>query len=113
MATLMIVMQRSDEQPWAPGRDVPWQWTLLSPDGTRHLAFDNGGWLRFFADRTVQPLSVGEAMALRPSDIDTIVRWTVMWSMNEGAGTDRSFELIDELANGTKALVVYLVSARP
>ena len=100
------------EQPWMPGPDVPWNWILVNPDGTRHLAFNNGRWLRIYADQAAEPLTAGEAMALRPSDIDTIIRWTVTWCMGGGDGTNRANELIDELASGARTLVVYLLSQR-
>src|SRR5688572_10676602 len=104
-------MARSNEErPWMPGPDVPWQWVLVNPDGTRHLAFEKGQWLRIYADRTTERLSVTEAMALRPSDIDTIIKWTVTWCMNAGSRSQRATELIDDLADGARNLVVYLAS---
>lgn len=105
-------MTRNEERPWVPGPDVRWQWLLVSPDGTRHLAFEKGQWLRIYADHTTERLSVTETMALRPSDIDTIIKWTMLWCMDAGAGTERATELIDDLADGARNLVVYLVSAR-
>jgi hypothetical protein len=81
---------------------------LLNPEGTRHLAFEQGKWLRIYEDTTSKPLTVGDAMALRPSDIDTIVTWTVAWS--KGNTTHRADELIDELATGVRVLVHYLMS---
>jgi hypothetical protein len=107
-------MARSNqEQPWMPGPDAPWQWMLVNPEGTRHLAFEKGNWLRIHADHTSDRLSVTEAMALRPSDIDTIIKWTVMWCMDAGASTKRATELIDDMADGARNLVVYLASGRP
>jgi hypothetical protein len=108
----LFMARNSVENPWIPGPDLPWRRLLVSPDGTRHLAFDKGQWLRVYADRTTERLSVGQTMALRPSDIDTIIKWTVLWCMAEGIGTNRANELIDDLANGARTLVVYLASER-
>ena len=106
-------MTRSNEErPWTPGPEIPFQWVLVSPDGTRHLAFEKGQWFRIYSDRTTERLSVTETMALRPSDIDTIIRWTVLWCMEAGVRNKRATELIDNLAEGARNLVVYLASGR-
>lgn len=104
--------RNKDERPWMPGPDVPFQWILASPDGTRHIAFEKGQWFRIYADRKTERLSVTETMALRPSDIDTIIRWTVLWCRDAGAGSKRANELIDDMADGARNLVVYLASGR-
>jgi hypothetical protein len=83
---------------------------LLNPEGTRHLAFETGQWLRIYEDMTTQPLTVGEAMALRPSDIDTIIKWTVVWSRTDR--TQRADDLIDEMATGVRGLVHYLITSK-
>jgi hypothetical protein len=96
------------ERPWLPGPNAPWRMILLNPEGDRHLAFESGQWLRVFENLTSQPLSVGEAMALRPSDIDSIIRWTVVYGRtNPGPQADR---LIDEMATGARVLVHYLLT---
>jgi len=88
---------------------VPWEMVLASPEGTRHLAFDRrqGTWLRIFQDRREQRLRASEALLLRPSDVDTIIRWTVEWCMGKGLGSDRATELVDDLANGVRVVILY------
>lgn len=96
------------ERPWVPGPKVPWRMVLINPEDDRHLAFESGQWLRIFQDLRSQPLTPREAMALRPSDIDTIIRWTVTHSRtNPGEQADR---LIDEMATGVRVLVHYLLT---
>lgn len=91
-----------------PGPGLPWQWVLLNPERTRHLAFETGQWLRIYEDMTAKPLTVGEAMALRPSDIETIIKWTVVWSRTDR--TERADDIIDEMAAGVRGLVHYLLA---
>jgi hypothetical protein len=97
-----------DEQPWFPGPELPWQFVLTNPEGTRHLAFDHqrGGWLRVFRDGSSKPLRPSEAVLLRPSDVDTIIKWTVAWGLEGGRG-NRAQELVDDLAAGVKAAILY------
>jgi hypothetical protein len=96
------------ERPWMPGPNLPWRMVLANPEGDRHLAFESGQWLRIFEDLRSQPLTPGEAMALRPSDIDTIIRWTVVYGRtNPGEQAD---SLIDEMATGVRVLVTYLIT---
>lgn len=109
-APLRFSSMATQERPWRPGRNVPWRMVLVNPEGDRHLAFESGQWLRIFEDLRSQPLTPGEAMALRPSDIDTIIRWTVAYGRtNPGQQADR---LVDEMAAGVRALVHYLIAQR-
>jgi hypothetical protein len=100
------------EQPWAPTRQqMPFDITLAGPDGTRHLAFDNhtGCWHRLWQHRAPQPVHTGEAVFLRPGDVDQIIVVTNIWTARH-PGHPRSTALINELADGVKQLVLHLAS---
>ncbi len=101
------------EQPWSPStpEDIPFDITLASPDGTRHLAFDNkaGRWYRLWQRRAPEPLHTGEAVFLRPSDVDQIIKITNIWTVRL-PDHPRSGPLIDELADGVKQLVLHFAS---
>lgn len=109
-------MKRSKhEQPWTPAPSAAHQWILVNPEGTRHLLFDleTGDWQRIYADNTSEYLGVGRAMALRPSDVDTIIKWTVMWFARAGGlENDQAARRIDEMASGVREIVVHLASGR-
>jgi hypothetical protein len=85
---------------------------LANPEGTRHLAFDpqQGTWSRIFADGSSQFLRASEAVLLRPSDADTIIKWCMMWCLNERPDIGRADEVIDDLAVGVKTAIGYLAS---
>jgi hypothetical protein len=51
-------------------------------------------------------LRASEAVLLRPSDVDTIIKWTVAWCL-KGGQTRRADELIDDLATGVRAAISY------
>jgi hypothetical protein len=107
---MFAVMTRGeDERPWMPGPDAPWNVMLVNPQGTRHLAFDErrGTWLRIFQDHREQPLRASEAVLLRPSDVDTVIKLTMTWCLREGRASDRASVLIDDLASGVKAAIEY------
>jgi hypothetical protein len=99
------------EQPWTPCTpdQIPFDITLTSPDGTRHLAFDNqtGRWHRLWQHRTPQALHTGEAVFLRPGDVDQIVVVSNIWSIRH-RDHPRSSALVNELADGVKQLVMHL-----
>jgi hypothetical protein len=105
----VAMTQGENERPWMPGSEVRWEMVLASPDGTRHLAFDSqrGTWLRIFQDRREQPLRASEAILLRPSDVDTVIKWTMVWCMGKGLGSDQASELVEDLANGVKVVISY------
>ena len=67
-------------------------------------ALGHGG---VFQDRREQPLRASEAILLRPSDVDTIIKWTMVWCMGKGLGSDHASELVDDLANGVKVVILY------
>ena len=97
------------EQPWAPGpEDIPWTFALINPHGDRHLAFNDqeGRFYRLWQHQPPEPLHTGEAVLLRPSDIDQIIKHSMIWIMNNPRHP-RSYDLSDELAAGAKAVVVH------
>jgi hypothetical protein len=98
----------TQERPWIPGPSIPWKMVLVNPEGDRHLAFESGQWLRIYENLSSEPLTPGAAMALRPSDIDTIIRWTVLYGRTDPG--ERADHLIDEMASGVRALVHYLLT---
>jgi hypothetical protein len=100
------------EDPWIPGRsDIPWTVALINPHGDRHLAFNDreGRFYRLWQRRPPQPLHAGEAVLLRPSDVDHIIKTATTWIINNSAHP-RAYELSDEIAAGTKALVTHFAT---
>lgn len=97
------------EQPWMPGpADIPWTTALINPHGDRHLALNDqeGRFYRLWQHQSPEPLHTGDAIILRPSDIDQIIKFSMIWIMNN-PGDPRCYELSDEIAAGAKALVLY------
>lgn len=106
-------MPEPAEQPWMPtAADTPFSFTLVNPEGDRHLAFDeeSGQWFRLWEYREPQPLHTGKAVLLRPSDVDTIIRVSSAWAMRYQR-KPRAESLIDELAEGVKQLVLYFAGS--
>jgi hypothetical protein len=92
-----------------PGpKDIPWTVALINPHGDRHLAFNDqeGRFYRLWQHRQPQPLHTGEAILLRPSDIDQIIKNAMLWIMNN-PDHPRGYDLADELAAGAKAVVLH------
>jgi hypothetical protein len=83
----------------------------MNPEGTRHLSFDTeqGAWFRLLENAPPSPLPVSEAILLRPSDVDTIIKWTVLYCMQHGSKSKHVNELIDDLADGMRATISYLI----
>lgn len=101
------------EQPWLPGRDdIPWTTALINPLGDRHLTFDedNGRFCRLWQHRPPEPLTAAEAIDLRPSDIDLIIKVALIWIIGH-RDDPRSYALADELAAGAKSVVMYFGKA--
>lgn len=98
------------EQPWIPGPgDSPWTvnlWNLAT--GDRHLAFDheNGRFYRLWQHRGPEELSTAEAILLRPSDIDLIIR-NALWWCREHPDDPRGQTIGDDIARSSKTLVVH------
>lgn len=91
-------MTGEHEAPWMPdvGEGTPTV-VLINPQGTRHLAFENGHWYRLWQNRAPALLHAGEAIFLRPSDAATVVRVSATWVMQH-PDADRRHDLIDEIA---------------
>lgn len=92
-----------------PGpNDIPWNTALVNPQGDRHLALNDeeGRFYRLWQGRAPQPLHAGEAILLRPSDIDQIIKFSMIWIMNN-PGHPRCYEFGDEIAAGAKAAVMH------
>jgi hypothetical protein len=97
------------EQPWMPGPgDLPWTVHLINPQGDRHLGFNEqeGRFYRLWQHREPQPLHAAQAILLRPSDIDQIIKIAMIWVM-EHHGDPRSGALVDEMAAGAKSVVLH------
>lgn len=98
------------EQPWIPGpEDSPWTvnlWNLAT--GDRHLAFDhhNGRFYRLWQGCAPQELNTAEAMLLRPSDVDLIIR-NALWWVRQNPDHSRAETIAAEVAGGAKALVAH------
>ncbi|MFI9455020.1 hypothetical protein [Amycolatopsis sp. NPDC052450] len=100
------------EEPWMPGRDdVPWTVALINPHGDRHLAFngEEGRFYRLWQHQRPEPLHTGDAILLRPSDIDQIIKHCVIW-ITDHPGHPRSYALSDEMAAGAKAVVMHFAT---
>jgi hypothetical protein len=84
---------------------------LLNPEGTRHLSFDpeQGVWYRLLEDDSPRELSVSEAVRLRPSDVDSIIKWTMLYCLRHSSESKHVNELIDDLADGMRVTISYLI----
>ncbi|MDI5969431.1 hypothetical protein POF50_008765 [Streptomyces sp. SL13] len=106
-------MLSQPEQPWQPGpNDLPFTTHLINPHGDRHLGFNDveGRFYRLWQHRPPEPLHTGDAILLRPSDIDQIIKFSMIWVKNHPAHP-RSSDLSDELAAGAKAVVLHFAQA--
>ncbi|MGX6607489.1 hypothetical protein ACWKSP_35995 [Micromonosporaceae bacterium Da 78-11] len=101
-------MTTIDEQPWFPDQ-TRWHTVLVNPHGIRHLAFDDqhGQWLRIYHDGTAQPMTAAEAIFLRPSDVDAIIKISMIWYGRQGLRHPRGGRLIDEVAAGAKNVILH------
>ncbi|TDD37845.1 hypothetical protein E1287_07245 [Actinomadura sp. KC06] len=81
---------------------------LLNPEGDRHMAFDpaNGQFYRLWQHKAPEQINGGEAILLRPTDIDLVLKQAMTWIMQH-PGTDRAYRLGDEIIAGAKTAVVY------
>ncbi|MBZ3908869.1 MULTISPECIES: hypothetical protein [Streptomyces] len=106
-------MLSQPEQPWQPGpNDLPFTTHLINPHGDRHLGFNDveGRFYRLWQHRDPEPLHTGDAILLRPSDIDQIIKFSMIWVKNHPTNP-RSSDLSDELAAGAKAVVLHFAQA--
>ncbi|MEU6672454.1 hypothetical protein [Streptomyces sp. NPDC046727] len=82
-------MLSQPEQPWQPGpNDVPFTTRLISPHGDRHPGFNDadGRFHRLWQHRRPGPLHTGDTILLRPSDIDQIIKFSMLWVKNQRGG---------------------------
>ncbi|GFN09736.1 hypothetical protein GCM10010298_70490 [Streptomyces microflavus] len=101
------------EQPWQPGpNDLPFTTHLINPHGDRHLGFNDaeGRFYRLWQHQQPEPLHTGEAILLRPSDIDQIIKFSMIWVKNHPTHP-RSNDLSDEVAAGARAVVLHFAQA--
>jgi hypothetical protein len=101
------------EQPWQPGpKDLPFTTSLINPHGDRHLGFndEDGRFYRLWQYKSPEPLHTGQAILLRPSDVDQIIKFSMAWAMKHPTHP-RSNALIDEVAAGAKAVVMHFAQA--
>jgi hypothetical protein len=78
------------EQPWQPGpNDLPFTTHLINPHGDRHLGFDEdeGRYYRLWQHKAPERLHTGEAIFLRPSDINQIISYAMIWVRNRRPAT--------------------------
>lgn len=100
------------ERPWMPTPDGdPTTTWLINRAGDRHLSFDarSGWWHRLWEDRRPEPISAADAVRLRPSDVDLILKMTNIWIMAHH-DHPRAPALTDELAGGIKSVVVHFAA---
>ncbi|MFC4034741.1 hypothetical protein ACFO3J_25205 [Streptomyces polygonati] len=101
------------EKPWQPGPgDMPFTTNLINPHGDRHLSFneEDGRFYRLWQHRAPEPLHAGKAILLRPSDIDQIIKFSMLW-LERHPGSQRGSDLADEVAAGAKAAVLHFAQA--
>lgn len=102
--------------PTAHATSLPWptnsETHLINPHGDRHLGFNDveGRFYRLWQHRQPEPLHTGDAILLRPSDIDQIIKFSMIWVKNHPTHP-RSSDLSDELAAGAKAVVLHFAQA--
>lgn len=89
-----------------------WYCLTYNPHGDRHLGFNDadGRFYRLWQYRAPEPLHTGDAILLRPSDVDQIIKLSMIWAKNH-ATDPRSDALADEVAAGAKAVVLHFAQA--
>ncbi len=110
-------MPTPPETPWQPDPNYllhlhnTWI-VLLSPAGRYHLALDDEGQWWHLQPRGPQLLdNAGRAAQLRPSDVDLIIKMTMIWAWKSVVGDAAEMNVrvpdaIDALAAGVKQMVV-------
>src|SRR4051794_6418214 len=96
-----------DVHPWTvqphyfDGVDV----ILASPAGVNHLGFNHADaqWLHLQQFGPPTRITAGEAIMLRPVDIDLIIKTSWGWTLSH-VGHPRGFELSDEISAAAKAV---------
>ena len=106
-------MPGAGRPPWQPGpNDLPFTTHLINPQGDRHLGFNDveGRYYRLWQHKAPERLHTGDAIFLRPSDINQIISYANDWVRNHPEDP-RGYELIDEVAAGSKAVVMHFAQA--
>lgn len=108
----------SPEPPWQPDAAylaaLPEQsMTLLSPAGRYHLMCDEDGQWWHLRPGGAHQIDAGQAAQLRPSDVDQIIKVTMIWAWRSVVGNQapvdtRVPDAIDHLAAGIKTMIVSL-----
>ncbi len=99
-----------DVEPWTvqphhvDGVDV----ILQSPAGVNHLGFNRARaqWLHLQRSGAPLRITAGEAIMLRPADIDVIISTSWGWALAHG-GDPRGYELSDEISAAAKAILMH------
>lgn len=103
-----------DQRPWAvqPHHFDDVDVVLASPAGLNHLGFDNAGgrWFLLQQFGSSLPISAGDAIMLRPADIDLIIKQSWGWAQSR-AGHPRCLQLSDEISAGAKTILLHFASA--
>lgn len=103
-----------DLQPWTvqphhlDGVDM----ALTSPAGVNHLGFNRAGaqWLHLQPSGPPARITAGEAIMLRPTDIDQIIKLSWSWAQSN-ASHPRCMELSDEVSAGAKTVLMHFAQA--
>lgn len=103
-----------DMQQWAvqahhvDGVDV----VMASPAGVNHLGFNEvgGQWMHLRPSGPHGRITAGEAVMLRPADIDVIIKVSWNWARSH-PGDPRGAELSDEIGAGAKAALMHFAQA--
>lgn len=103
-----------DQRPWAVqphhfgGMDV----VLASPSGVNHLGFSRAGaqWLHLKQSGPHGRITAGEAVLLRPVDIDQIIKISWEWA-GSNPGHPRCLELSDEISSAAKSVLLHFAHA--
>lgn len=108
------------EDPWMPDAQyltgLPEQYILLlSPAGRYHLLLDKTGQWWHLRPDTPDPIDAGRAAQLRPSDVDIIIKMTMIWAWKSVVGDDHPVDdrvptVVDELARAVKQMIVSYAS---
>jgi hypothetical protein len=103
----------SDQRPWAvehhfDGVDS----VLASPAGVNHLGFNQADaqWLHLKQAGQHARITAGEAIMLRPADIDLIIKISWGWA-HEHPGHPRGLQLSDEIGPAAKAVLMHFAQA--
>ena len=104
-----------DQHPWTvqPHHLDDVDAALASPTGVNHLGFTNADaqWLHLRPTGPHARITAGEAIMLRPADIDQIIKISWGWAQ-VNAGHPRCSELSNEVSAGAKAVLMHFAQPR-